>query len=183
MYRVRTSITGGSGGPWLSTMYFNVIGGLTAQNAVAATGAFWNGVKNLVATGIVMATEADVATMEAGTGEITGITATTPVSVTGTGTGTTAPTASQGLIRWRTGYYVGGREIRGRTFIPGLCVAAVASGNPTASYLSTANAAAATLVADANSELMIWSKKNGEVAPVLLGSTWSSFAVLRSRRD
>lgn len=183
MYRVRTSITGGSGGPWLSTFYFNVIGGLTAQNAVAATGTFWNGVKGLVAAGIVMATEADVASMDAGTGEVTGITATTPSSVTGTGTGTTAPTAAQGLIRWRTGYYVAGREIRGRTFIPGLCVAAVAGGAPTTSYLNSANAAAAALVADANSELMIWSKKNGEVAPVLLGSTWSSFAVLRSRRD
>lgn len=183
MYRVRTQITGGQGGPYLSTMYFNVIGGLTAANANAAIGAFWLAVKGKVASGMVMATEAEVATIDIGTGEVTGLTPVTPVSNTGTAAGDTLPPASQGLLRFRTGTFVGGREIRGRLFIPGACEVDSTSGVPVAGYLTTLNSAASALIADANSELVIYSKAHRELGTVLSGSAWSQWAVLRSRRD
>jgi len=183
VYRVRTSITGGQGGPYLSTLYFNVVGGLTAANANAAVGAFWLAVKGRVATGITMSTEAEVATIDIATGQVTGITAVTPVVNVGTAAGDTCPPATQGLLRWRTGTYIGGREIRGRTFLPGVTETDNVNGVPSASYISTVNAAAAAMIADANSDFMVYSRKNFDAAPGLSGSVWSQWAVLRSRRD
>lgn len=182
MYRVRTVISGGQGGPYLSTMYFNVVGGLTAANANAAVGTFWNSVKAKMGNSLSYATEAEVAEVDIATGQVTGIAAVTPQTGTGTPTTDMCPWTTQGLIRWRTGIFVGGREVRGRTFVPGPTEVENTAGVPAAAYVTALNAAASALIADANSDLMVYSKKNRDAVPVLSGSTWSQWAVLRSRR-
>jgi len=182
VYRIRTTFTGGPGGPYLSTFYFNVVGGLTAANANAATGTFWNAIKAHIHPSISFATEAEVAEVDIATGQVTGIVAVTPVTGTGTGSGELLPSATQGLLRWRTGTFVAGREVRGRTFIPGGLESESGSGVPAAGYITAINTAAAALIADANSDLMVYSKKNRDAVPALSGSTWSQWAVLRSRR-
>lgn len=183
MYRVRTAITGGTGGPSLSTMYFSVIGGLTAQHAVAATGAFWTALRSGIRTGVVMTTEAEVATVDIATGLVTGLVPTTPVVVNGSSSAVALPWATQGLVRWRTGTFVGGREVRGRTFIPGMTTDNNAAGEPFSSWIGQANVAAAALIADANSDFMIYSRKNFDAVPAITGTHWAEWAVLRSRRQ
>jgi len=183
VYRVRTQITGGPGGPYLSTLYFNVVGGLTAANANAATGAFWTALKARMTTAMSYATEAEVAEVDIATGQVTGIVAVTPQTGTGTLAGDMLPSSTQGLIRWRTGTFVNGREVRGRTFIPGPVEVDSAVGVPVAGYLSIVNAAASALIADVNSDLMVYSKRNRDAVPALSGSCWSQWAVLRSRRS
>lgn len=182
MYRVRTAITGGQGGPSLSTLHFNVVGGLTAANAVAATATFWTALRTRISNQLTMTVESDVATIDIATGQVTGITATAGAVVTGNDAGDPAPWATQGLIRWRTGIYVGGREIRGRTFIPGVTDTSTPLGVPSAAYLTDLNAAAAALIANAVSDLEVYSPARREAAPAVLGQTWTNFASLRSRR-
>jgi hypothetical protein len=182
VYRVRTQIIGGAGGSELSTHYFSIIGGLTAANANAAVGAFWLALKPYISQTLTMRTEAEVVEVDPLTGNATGAVAVTPVSNVGTATGNLCPNAAQGLVRWRTGTFVGGKEIRGRTFIPGPTVTHLGAGVPTSTYINAVSAAAAALIADANSDFMIYSRKNAEQVPALTGSCWEQFAILRSRR-
>lgn len=183
MFRVRTQFTGVTGAPYLSTMYFLPTAGLTAQNAVASVGNFWQAMGPYIANAALWATEVEVASVDATTGAVTGITSTTPRTGTPTGGGTALPWATQGLVRWRTGTFAGGREIRGRTFIPAISVSASTASVPAAAFQTAANTACAALISDPLSDFCVWSKKNGTDPLAASGSLWNEFAVLRSRRD
>jgi hypothetical protein len=184
MFRTRTEITGGQGGPYLSTFYFDEIdGGATAASVVTATAAFWTSLRNVIDNSLTMRVEAEVATVSDATGQVTGILSTGGATVTGDDAGDPAPWATQGLIRWRTGFFANGREIRGRTFIPGVTEARANGGVPDSSYLSNLASAVSTMLGTSNAQLVTWSRKNQDNRPVLAGSGWSQFAVLRSRRD
>lgn len=185
MFRVRTVFTGLQGSPYLSTFYFHdaLPVGVTAQQAVTATGAFWNTVDAQLANTLSWSTEADVATVDQVTGDITASTGTTPVSGSGGAVGTNAPTAMQALMRWTTGVYVGGRQMRGRTFIPGLLTSSISGNGPSAALVTAMNTAAANLINDPTVENLVWSRKNARADLVTAGSAWTTLAVLRSRRD
>jgi len=188
MYRVRTVFSGVQGAPWLNTLYFQDSGG-TAQQAATAAGAFWNSVDTYIYGGITWTTEADVVSITASSGALAGVTATTPVTGTGGGGSDPLPYATQGLVRWRTGVVVGTRELRGKTFIPGLTETGVTAALVTAAVVTAVNTAAATLISDPNSILVAWHRPSAPGA--LDGVSWNvatgqmapGFAVLRSRRD
>jgi hypothetical protein len=183
MYRVRTNFTGVPGAPYLSTMYFAESGG-TAQQAATAAGAFWTALIPNLTNSMNFATEADVALVNAATGVVTGAVATTPVLGTGGRADAQLPRATQGLVRWLTGIYVAGRQVRGRTFIPGLTEDAnITDGLVTPAVAAAINNAAATLIASPNADLEIWSRTLGQSNVATVGSTWTEFAILRSRRD
>lgn len=182
MYRVRTVFTGVTGSPWVSTAFF-AEGAGSAQQAATAVGAFWNAADALMEASVSWTTLADVEGVNAANGQVHSVFSTTPVTGSGAAATTGLPTAAQGLVRWRTGVYVNGREIRGRWFIPGIATGNNNDGAPSATMVSTLNTAASTLIGDANSVLEIWSRANGSSADVTSGTTWSQFAVLRSRRD
>jgi hypothetical protein len=183
MLRVRTGFSGISGSPYLSTMYFMTGDTLAdAQAANTAVGAFWNTIDASLINGITWATQAEVTVMTLA-GVVTGLHQVTPVTGAGGTTGVLTPPATQGLVRWNTGVFLSGRQLRGRTFIPGIPTSMVSGGVPTGSLVTNVNAAAATLIADANADLGIWSRKGTAIASVLTGQLWNQFAVLRSRRD
>ena len=182
MYRVRTVFVGVQGAPWLSTMFF-ASETFLAADAVSAVGQFWSSVQAFQNNEVNWATEADVETVDAATGQVTAVESTTPETGTGTVATELMSIASQGLVRWRSGFYIAGREVRGRTFIPGLTTSAVDDGNMAASTRSGIQAAADALIADANSSLVVWSRAHGQQPNADSASVWGSFAVLRSRRD
>lgn len=182
MWRVRTGFTGSQGAPYLNTLYFDTLGG-TAGQAVAAAGAFWGDVDALIVNDLSWATEPEVYQLSEVTGQPVSVTQVTSLTGTGAKTGAMLPRATQGLIRLGTGVFVGGREIRGRIFVPGLEVGADNNGSLEASYAAALEAATLTLQTDANSALVVWSRKNGQMEGVIASSAWSEFAVLRSRRD
>lgn len=182
MYRVRTVFQGVTGSPWVSTAFFDSGAG-TAQDAVTATGTFWQAADSLMEASVTWSTQADVETVNANNGQVTAVTSTTPVTGAGVAGQTGLPIASQMLVRWRTGVYIAGREIRGRWFIPGIAVSINNDGQPTGPSVITVNTAASTLIGDANSQLVIWSRANTQQAVVSSGTCWTQFAVLRSRRD
>jgi len=182
--RVRTSFAGVAGAPYLSTMYFMTGDTLPdAQAANTAVGTFWSTIDAQLLTSLSWSTDPEVSVLTTA-GVLTGSHAVTPVTGTGNIAGSLTPPATQGLVRWATPIYVAGRRVRGRTFIPAIPQSLLSSSGGPALALSTAvNNAAAALIADANANLGIWSRKNGGIHAVTTGGMWSQFAVLRSRRD
>lgn len=96
------------------------------------------------------------------------------------------PDASQGLIQWRTSEYRGGREVRGRTFIPGLGVSVLEGGELSAAAIGQINVAAANLVTPSVG-FGVWKRPvggaGGELVPLSAGTAWTELAVLRGRRS
>lgn len=183
MYRVRTTFTGVTGTPYLNTLYFFASGG-TAQQAATAAGNFWGTVDNNMVNTVSWTTDSEVPTIDPATGEITLLTAVTPVTGVGTLSGAQLPLVTQGLVRWRTGAFAGCREIRGRTFIPGLSeLGNNTNGTPESTLVSAVNTAASALISDASSTFAVYSRKLGNETAVVSGSCWTQWASLRSRRD
>jgi hypothetical protein len=182
LFRVRTVFTGVQGSPWLSTMYFDNGAG-TAQQAATAVGVFWGTIDNRMATSVLWSTEAEVVLIDDATGDPTAVVTTTPSSGAGSGAATMLPVVAQGLVRWRTGVFSGGREVRGRTFVPGLTENDNDLGVPNGSIIPVVDGAAAALVATANADLVIYSRTKSLSESVTSGSMWTSWAELKSRRD
>lgn len=193
MLRVRTTFTGGQGAPYFSTFYFSSTVPETqadADGANAHTGAFWNSLEGAFTNQLSWATDGNVDVMSPD-GTLTGTFSVTPQSGVGAETGDPLPRSNQLLIRWSTGVFVNGRQVRGRTFVPGLTELNSTNGAVGASTIALIQPAINTLALAVNPHLVVWSRpcddctppRLGEVAGVDSGSVWSQFAVLRSRRD
>lgn len=184
MYRVNTVFSGPLvAGGGICRLYFDEAGG-TAADAHAAVVSFFNAVDEVMSTQVAFTVEAEVELVNAATGAITGIESTDAYSATGTGSGDPLPPATQGLVRWRTGAFVDGREVRGRTFLPGMLESLNDSaGKPNSGALTVINVAAGNLIGDGDSELVIYSRTKSLQATVVSGQAWSQWAQLRGRRD
>lgn len=178
--RVNVTWSGVGGTPYLSSFWFEGETQTAADNAVTAVGTFVGAVDALIDGGVTWATQAEVIQVDLSSGKPEGLWDTTPVTGSGGASGVAVPFAAQGLLRLRTGSFVGGREVRGRLFIPGLL--ASQDGTPTATQISTINGHAATLIADSNSEWVVYSREKALTATVVSATLWSQWAMLRSRR-
>lgn len=181
LWRVRTEFVGVQGSPWLSTMYFGTVN--SAAQSVNAVGVFWTAVDNAISSAVTWRTLADVDEIDVG-GNLIGIASVTPQTGTGGAAGDRLPPATQGLITWRTGSIIGGRELKGRTFVPGIVENnSDAAGTPVAGVITILQNAADALIADVNSALTIWSRQHAQVRLAAVASVSDKWAVLRSRRD
>lgn len=184
--RVSTEWSGTMQGlPYFSNLYF---GGTTdgeADAAVAAVTAFWQAVDDRVANNLTWTISSDVESIDLLTGNVIAVFSTPGGTGSGAETGDLAPPYTQGLIRWRTGVYSGGREVRGRTFIPGVTENQNTEGVPVATYISGNATAAQTLITASApaGNLRVYSPTKQLASTVTSASTWNQWAVLRSRRD
>lgn len=179
MIRVRINYTGRVTG--FSIMHFaNELG--DAQSAADAARTFFDAIKGGLQTGQFVRVDPEVFEVNVGTGKVEGATTITSTQVTGTNSDDVLPQATQLLVRWRTGQFIDGRELRGRTFIPGYVQgASSAAGEVATTTQGTVNTAAATLVG--NSDFGIWSPTNAVFATATSGICWTEWAVQRGRRD
>ena len=177
-YRVRIATTGIAGAPYLTTFFFDQP---TAQGAIDAADGYIAIVRTVQNTNVRSETEPEVirySTPDTPEAVESGVPAASQV---GTQAGQLLPLQTQGLIRWRTGIFVGAREITGRTFIPGATVAqSTVLGVPIAAYITAMNSMSNALQVDG---LHIASRTHNLFYEVSSGTPWSKFAVLRSRRD
>lgn len=181
LWKVKTLFTGTQGGAGISTMYFDGTAGTAAQ-ANAAVGAFWTFVATSFHSSQAWTTDSGVESIDVSTGQILSLTGVTPVSGTGGSAADPLPWETQGLVQWRTGDFVAGRELRGRTFLPAMLETGNTGGLPTAGIIANSNSAAATLIASASADLVIYSLTHHVFAPVVTGVMWSQWAGLKSRR-
>ena len=184
MIRIKVNWAGLGGGPYLSTFYFSDTFDQThVDNARGGVNALLNTYRSLMASGCtITATTADNIDLA---GVLSGSLAlTTPINLASNGSGNWLPRVAQHLVSIRTGSYLGGRELRGRIYLPQPLVSTVDSGgNPSTSFATTMNTALTTFRTTSGYTPVVWSKHAGA------NSTWQSaviapyVAVMRSRRD
>lgn len=180
MKRVRTSLVGIPGSPYLSTIYFG--DGETAQAAADKAAELWVIFEQAMSSNAAWSVDPVVATLDAATGELTGTEEVAGSNGQGDIAGEWLPPATQVLVQWRTGTFVNGRELRGRTFIPGV----FQNANDNGVLSSTVRTALSTAIAGwltAGPVPLIWSRAHLVSSLVSSASVWNQFAVLRSRRD
>jgi hypothetical protein len=182
MHKVVQVMTGVAGSPYYVTGYFDAAVG-TAQQAADAWRLFLNGGTSTYAAPLILSPITDVPLVDPVTGNVTAIQTVTVAGVTMIGAGDPLPPAVSLLVRWRTGQYIGGREIRGRTNIPRMQETDSTAGAPTSTLISTWGTRITTLLGGSTAHHVVWSKKNGAWAQTVTGPVWNQWASLRSRRD
>lgn len=185
MIRVRVVFAGVPGTPWLATHYFSGDGtGGEAQLAVDAVRDFWLAVDNFMVNTVSWSTESAVAVMTTSPGTVTGLISTTVRSGAGGTAATLLPGMTNWIVNWRTGSFSGGRELRGKTYVPGPTESDNdTNGVPSGGSRTAIQTAADTLHAVATPSLQVWSRKNGVSSGVIAASVPAKWGSLRSRRD
>lgn len=182
LYRITTEFTGVAGAPYFNTLHFLASAGTPTQ-AANAVRTFWNALQGNLADTLRGQVQTEVVTIDSATGEPNHVDSITSSQIVYTASNTMLPRASQGLVRLRTGHFVGGREIRGRIFIPCLTEVANDIGVPSSTIISTVNTAAAALIADVNCDWLVYSFLKKQAAAITSATMWSEWATLRTRRD
>ena len=180
--RVLTKMTGLAGQPWYNTLHFAGGTQTEADDAADAAHDFWNAFQPSFANGLTVQVQPEVISYDPTTGDPVGLFATSTPAITSSGSGEPLPWATMGLVRWRTGDFVEGREVRGRTFIPALTEGHNTSGRPASALLTIMQTAIDALIADTPT-FQVYSVAHRTTHAVVTGSPWSEWATLRSRRD
>ena len=195
LYRVRTTLNYGAGGPGLVTHYFrpSVAGGTSGDALVAATGvrAFWVALAGQLTPSFAALVQGSIDTVEDTTGALVGgFSVTPPAAVVGTGSTSSTPPFACIVVEYGTATIVRGKRLRGRSYVGPLSLAATtATGGPTTAAGTATASAVAALVAVTPCNFVIWSRPSlvgghaGSNGTVTGGQAWSSLGSLRSRRD
>lgn len=185
LWRIETTINGLSGMPAFSRFHFEAEPGLDPEVAATQVRTFWWAIKSYLKDSITVQTLGEVPVIDLATGQIIDVLSITPPdAVLGTDTGESLPYATQALVRFTTGQYVNGRQLRGRMFVPGATEANSSGGVPASGYVSTLASAAGNLAHVSLTAIpVVYSKTHNTAAPTTGSSVWSKWAILRSRRD
>lgn len=182
MFRLRSVFTGVAGCPWYVNTHHEGTISSEAEAAATALQAFWQTQQATIPGPIRVDIEQTAVVIDPATGLQTGQLPVSAHSVSFSSSGAGLPHQVQALIRLGTGSYEGGRQIKGRIFVPGLITgASTGQGTLNANVITSLQAAATTLSTD--SKLVIYSKKNKSATRVQTVSVWDQFATLRTRRD
>lgn len=157
-----------------------------AESAHAATVALFNALANYRTSAMTGQVLTEVENVDPVTGNVIGTFPVDPVTLANGTAGARQPIVVQGLVQARTGVYDAGREVRGRTFLPGTLDASDNDGAPTTAYQSEVAGIWNTFRADAEALTVppvVWSPTKGLSAEVSNYTVWNQWAILRSRRD
>lgn len=182
MLRIRVAWNVPGGSPGLSTFYFAGSNQTDATNCSSAVDTLLAAIEPYQDTETTYKVDPTCVAMDESSGAIIGAFGISGTTGAGNVVGESIPFACQALAQLRTNVYVNGREIRGRLFIPGLTESQVTNGVVSSAALSGLNAAFGALVADADADYVVWSRRNGQDSPVTAVTVWEQLAVLRSRR-
>lgn len=179
--RVQTVLTGVAGSPYYQSLYFPFT--VEPEDAVAAANDLWEIFASYVSDNVAWLVDGVVVNLNDATGEIIGSVSVDGITGAGTSVQEELPSSTQVLVQWRTGVYVGGREIRGRTFVPAITEPNNEDGHFNETGRSELSDAIALWLGGLAEAPLIWSRAHGQSAPIAAAQVWSQFAVLRSRRD
>lgn len=184
MLRVTTRLNPSvGGGPWFSVQYFTGTTQTEADDAVTALTTFWNSVSSELQCGGTAITGESVRLVDEASGQTIGDLTGTPGSVALTGGLQPVTLVSQARLNLLTGVFVGGTQIRGKMFIPGISETRSDSGAPSATVLANLRTAALALMNNASTVWGVYSRTHRQFETITGISTYSQFSVLRSRRD
>lgn len=195
MARVRVVCSGWQGAPGLNTFYFGWDGtpgtwtSEIVQDCVDRVTAFFTSARGIFPEAWSMATTSAVDIVDAATGDITAVVSSTAGSIaSGTSTPGFGPAASGLCLNLLTGVYIGGRQLRGRSFFSPIGLQDDGNGSPTTTQINTLEGAAVGLETVDGSGVVgvVWhrpvSGAGGVAHPIIAASVSDRFSVLRSRR-
>lgn len=183
MWKVTQVATGVAGAPYYFVGYFDQAAG-TAQQAADAWRAFLGTTAGNHQTPYAFQPITVVDLVDPVDGDLLGTANVSVGSLQFTSTTFSLPASNQVVVGWRTGVYINGREVRGRTNIARIPVSgADAQGAVNPTLATTIQGRITTLLSNATADFVLWSKKNGTWETVTSGYTAANFGVLRSRRD
>jgi hypothetical protein len=183
VYRARVLFTGGTGGAQVATMHFRNDTGLTAQYASDAIGDFFSAMKTKISSAYTISADTEVLTIDVATGLTTAAATVTPRSFNGEDSSDPLPWQTQGLCKFPTGFFLAGRRLQGRVFIPGPTEASNTNGVPSSAYVTAVQSAVDTLTGWTNADLVVYSAVHHAAISVPAGAAATRWASLRSRRD
>lgn len=177
---VRVAWTGTKGMPGVSTFYYDTLGDLQLTSIKS----FFTAIKAAIPAAVTITVPSTGVTIDTATGQPNGTWSQPAAGGTVVGTGVGAFAAPVGaVVNWNTGVFVGGRQLRGKTFlVPLIGSTFEADGTITAGDLTAFRTAAANLIG-ANPGFNIWSRRSAAFAGVVSATVPDLPAVLRSRRD
>lgn len=193
MIRVRAVGSGWTGGPGLSTFYFNEgvapIDGALATNVTGRVRAYFDALRPYGPLPVTWQVDPVVAAVDAADGYLTQevIATATPAPVIGSGGAVPGPAFVALVGRLRTNSFQDGRRIQGRTFYSPLASSFTDSTLPeTAAQTAQVTGLTALLTTGGGPQLVVWRRpKPGQAGAMFAVTTVSSapeFGVLRSRR-
>lgn len=173
-------------GGGITQLYFNSNDAGQASGAASAVRGLWVALAPIFSGGLTAQVSSEVALMNVdGTINDYAVAGAQAPVVGGSG-GDVLPPATQLLLRLQTSAIKNNRRVKGRINLPGQLEVNSSNGAPTASTISTANAALAAYIANVP-QPAVWSRPgpggSGIAPPVTSVSTWTKWAVIRSRRD
>lgn len=178
-HRVRVAWSGWPGGPGVSTFYANAgqVPNLTALRTL------WAAMTGAIPGGFTTQIENTGQTVDLATGQAIGTWSTGTVGAVGGG-GTGGYAAPCGaVIQWKTGQFVNGREVRGKTFLVPLPANAYdGDGTLTPTLVSSLQTAVNTFVTSVAGSYLVWSRKGAVGHPITSGVVRDRAMVLTSRR-
>lgn len=185
LYQVNVSWTGPSA-PLYSSFHFDVAFGSTPQQTADAVADFLTALDDNLNSAFAWSVDGEVRQMNEATGALQAVIPVTGAGAT-CGSGGIYVDLLQGLITWGTGEIVNGRVLRGRMFIPGIEEGRNnTSGRPESTFITACETAAAGLIADADTQLVVWHRPvnglGGEIGEVLSASMADRWSFLSSRR-
>jgi len=114
---------------------------------------------------------------------VSGWSAPAVLSITGSG-GTSYSGPSGGVITWKSGSFLNGREMRGRTFlVPLATVCYDTTGTLATANVNAMKTAINTFLAAGGSAMRLYSRRSAADAAVTSGDLVDKAVVLRSRRQ
>jgi hypothetical protein len=154
----------------------------SAQDFADATEDFLNAIDIYLNTSISFRGFDYVESFDSVSGDVSGQEAVTPFTVAGDNSATVLPPVTQALIKWSTGVWVNGRQLVGKTYVPGLCEDSNEPGGVLQTGVATAFYTAANAFATA-AGLVVWSRTHGVRHPVSVATVSTKWAYLSGRRD
>jgi hypothetical protein len=182
--RVRTIWTGVAGTPAYSNFYFDA-DTTDAADFQAMVLETWDTIKTQIKEGVTATMVNPIPIINDGTGDVVDVAIGAGGSTSGTNTEDELPPMTSGLLQMHTGQFYGGRELRGRCFIPYPTRTLSSGGKPTSDYRGQLSDAFNGLlgISGANGAWRIFSPSKHVSNAVSSISIWDQWGSLRSRRD
>lgn len=180
MTKIEVTWQGTAGAPFYTRLFFDSATS-TAQGNLDAVRSCIQTMASRIANNLTAFYNNEVEKVDPITGQTVDVeTVTARSSTVGTASDAQLPYANQAMLRWETGTFLNGRRFRGRTFLPGLTVAANSDGEVASAYRTAAESTFDDLLAQNvvvySPTARMWRAANAVVCP-------PKIAVLRSRRD
>jgi hypothetical protein len=184
LYEVQTVWSGVAGSPYYTTARGLLTGGTTPQEMADAMEDFLIAIAPVTDARLVAVINNEVRVIESTDGETQAVLTISGATKTMTGSGDPLPSLAQLLVRYQTGVFTSGRQIRGRWFIPGQLEANNTSvGLPSAGLVTGVDTAAGAFVTACAGDFVIYSPTHRVYASVQGASVAGDWSFLRSRRD